>query len=705
MRYRFVLFWAFLILQITSVNAQESLSFEVIGTPTYNQDTDSVSVDLVIQGNRNLDLTDLTASDFDIGEASSNVVVDGQRRLPIAMAIIIDLSIGSDDDLIRDTLQSFFTHYYQADDDITLYILDGEDDEPRVVTVDSLEMADDVIGDLTKQDDYYSTDTAWSKALGDLRLKGVSSVRPRVALHIASFASRTADVGTVFGFVNEDIPFHVVQAHRSRQDQGELFLKLGDNGGGFYSDNMKGQFVLSDEDYKPINTLKLLFEKINDMRLVYQLSYTSQSQSLDQVRDVQLKARLNNQYTVETQFTYSRDFDPPQIEFANPADLNVNRVPFRDDNLNIVFTRNTQPITISPSYPDGVQRSIESMRLEVLESGTNSVLQSTLTSDLTPNMEGQYIVLWNLDDFTVPDTVTNLQVRVTAVDELGLTAQTERPAIVSVSNAPPLPTPTPAPTQNPLGDAGDGGDLIIAPPVQSSMTANQPTDTSINLLVFVTVVLVIVSVILLARVWRLSRDTAVTSNVSQAVDRADIVPNNLDDMHTPTEDELLAMDQQESTVLAQLVVTKGYTTEIFPQRVIEIRSKTFLIGRAEDDATNLIINVPYVSPQHCEILVEDGNQFTVRDLGSKNGTFVNDERVKEDDSLPAPLGSEISITKSITMEIWDANIHLETGRFEGDGDTDDDVAQLEEEVEFQPLPGLKYVDDDGYPIGLDYEPI
>lgn len=703
MRHRFILFWVFVIFNIALVHAQDALSLEVIGTPTYDQDTNSVTVDLVIQGSHNLDLTDLTASDFDIGEASSNVVVDGQRRLPVAMAIIVDLSVGSDDDLIRDTLKSFFNHYYQADDDITLYILDGKDDEPRVITVDSLEMADSVINDLAKQDTYYSTDTAWSKALGDLRLKGVSSVLPRVALHIASFISRPADVDTVFGFVDEDIPFHVVQAHRSRQDQGELFLKLGENGGGFYSDNMKGQFVLSDEDYNSINTLKLLFEKIDDMRLVYQLSYTSQSQSLEQVRDVQLAARLNNQVVVESQFSYSRDFDPPQIEFANPADLNVNRVPFRDDNLNIVFTRNTQPITISPSYPDGVQRNIESMRLEVLELGTNRVLQSTLTSDLTLNMDGQYIVLWNLDDFTVPDTQTNLQVRVIAVDELGLTAQTERPAIVSVSSAPPLPTPTPAPTPSPLDDAG--ANRTIAPPTQAGMTASLPTDTSMNLLIFVTVVLVIVSVILLARVWRLSRDTTVATYASQAVDRADIVPNNLDDMHTPTEEELIAMEQQESTVLAQLVITKGYTTEIFPQRVIEIRSETFLIGRAEDDATNLIINVPYVSPQHCVILVEEGNQFTVRDLGSKNGTFVNDERVKEDESMPAPLGSEISITKSITMEIWDANIQLETSRFEGDVDNDDDEAQPEKEVEFQPLPGLKYVDDDGGPIGLDYEPI
>ena len=188
--------------------------------------------------------------------------------------------------------------------------------------------------------------------------------------------------------------------------------------------------------------------------------------------------------------------------------------------------------------------------------------------------------------------------------------------------------------------------------------------------------------------------------------REEIVPDNLEDMPTPTPDELDAIDMmEEQAVLAQLVVTKGFDSAIFESRVILVTREEFLIGRSEDGDCDLVINVPYVSPRHCVIAVGKNYQYTVRDLNSKNGTFVNDERIPEDESMPAPVGSEISITKSITMEIWEPDMMLDTARFDHDGDGDDDAFDEVEEVEFQPLPGLKYAEDDRGAVGDDYEPI
>ena len=154
-----------------------------------------------------------------------------------------------------------------------------------------------------------------------------------------------------------------------------------------------------------------------------------------------------------------------------------------------------------------------------------------------------------------------------------------------------------------------------------------------------------------------------------------------------------------------MIVTRGFDSAIFETRTIDIKDREFLIGRSEDGECDLVINVPYISPQHCVIMIGDNHQYSVRDLNSKNGTYVNDERIPEDESMPAPIGSEISITKSITMEIWDADTVVDTSRFDRDGDGDDDAFDEVIEAEFQPLPGLKYVDDDGDPIGDDYEPI
>ncbi len=711
MQYRVVWLFIFLILNIMPTIAQDNLSVEVIGVPVYNQDNSTVSVDVVVMGERSLELTNLTPVNFEIGEPLSNLSVTPQRRLPIALAVIVDMSFGSDADLIRDTLRSFFINYYQADDEVTLYILDGASNIPRIVEIDSLETATGVIDGLQQQEPFYFITDAVDRALNDLIVKGNSPVRPRMALHVGSLIARPSETSASVAFARENIPYFVVQTHRLRDQQAPLFRELANNGAGIFSNNKNGTFVLAEADFQAVNTLKLLFDTIDNTRLVYQLSYTSRNQSLSEIREVPLTVRLNSQFTATTDFSYSRSFNPPQIEFANPADLIVNRVPFRDENAQITYSRNTQSVTINPIYPDGVNRNIDSMRLEVFEVGTQNILQSTLTSNLTPNIDGQYVLTWSLDDFSVPDTVTEVQVRVTAFDVLGLTAITERPATVSVASAPPLPTPTPTavPTEAPTEVVEADATPILAPPSSaqagvgtSTGVASAAANDSATLFIFAIIVLLIIIIILLVRVWRFSRDGR-TLGAGGPVDREDIVPNNLDDMPTPSPEELDMMD--EDVAIAQLIVTKGFDTSIFAERVIKITTPEFLIGRAEDDETDLVVNVPYVSPHHCVILVEEGNQFMVRDLGSKNGTFVNDERVKDDDSMPAPLGSEISITKSITMEIWDANIQLDMTRFDRDGDGDDDAMDEVEEAEFQPLPGLKYVDDDGDPIDPNYEPI
>ena len=54
----------------------------------------------------------------------------------------------------------------------------------------------------------------------------------------------------------------------------------------------------------------------------------------------------------------------------------------------------------------------------------------------------------------------------------------------------------------------------------------------------------------------------------------------------------------------------------------------FVIGRAED--CHLQLASRFVSRHHCELIVDDcDHQVRVRDLGSQNGTFVNESPVDE----------------------------------------------------------------------------
>ena len=72
----------------------------------------------------------------------------------------------------------------------------------------------------------------------------------------------------------------------------------------------------------------------------------------------------------------------------------------------------------------------------------------------------------------------------------------------------------------------------------------------------------------------------------------------------------------------QLVVASGSRSG----QAISIPGDRFVIGRADD--CNLKPRSELISRYHCEISQKDGNVF-VRDMGSKNGVFLNDEKISE----------------------------------------------------------------------------
>ena len=60
------------------------------------------------------------------------------------------------------------------------------------------------------------------------------------------------------------------------------------------------------------------------------------------------------------------------------------------------------------------------------------------------------------------------------------------------------------------------------------------------------------------------------------------------------------------------------------QDEVVVSCSPFLIGRAGD--CHLKLGCPMASRHHCELIVR-GDRVVVRDLGSRNGTFVNTDRV------------------------------------------------------------------------------
>src|SRR6187401_2334151 len=73
------------------------------------------------------------------------------------------------------------------------------------------------------------------------------------------------------------------------------------------------------------------------------------------------------------------------------------------------------------------------------------------------------------------------------------------------------------------------------------------------------------------------------------------------------------------------------------QRTVELRAKNTL-GRHPNNSIQLLDKI--VSKEHCIIELR-GDHFVLRDLGSLNGTFVNNERVRGE--APLKHGDEIAL--------------------------------------------------------------
>ena len=87
---------------------------------------------------------------------------------------------------------------------------------------------------------------------------------------------------------------------------------------------------------------------------------------------------------------------------------------------------------------------------------------------------------------------------------------------------------------------------------------------------------------------------------------------------------------------------------------IPVAGPKFFIGRSEE--CQLRPNSDLVSRHHCAILLEE-DFAAIRDFGSKNGTFVNDERVRGEQELNSgdrlrvgPLEFEVELTEAAAAE-------------------------------------------------------
>jgi hypothetical protein len=81
------------------------------------------------------------------------------------------------------------------------------------------------------------------------------------------------------------------------------------------------------------------------------------------------------------------------------------------------------------------------------------------------------------------------------------------------------------------------------------------------------------------------------------------------------------------------------------------------IGRLPDN--DVVLEDPYVSRRHCAVLVHHGNNSELHDVASKNGTYLNGQKL----SGPTPLasGDEIRMCDRSLIYVTKTDIHKGPG--------------------------------------------
>jgi len=85
------------------------------------------------------------------------------------------------------------------------------------------------------------------------------------------------------------------------------------------------------------------------------------------------------------------------------------------------------------------------------------------------------------------------------------------------------------------------------------------------------------------------------------------------------------------------VVQSGGGSGLHSGMAIPLQPET---GLGANRANDLVIHDPYVSRQHAR-LRWDGLNWWIQDLGSRNGTFVNEQRCPANQEIKVPLGARL----------------------------------------------------------------
>jgi hypothetical protein len=671
---------ALLLCAAIPLSAQDvpSATLVILGQPATEGDT--VRLNAAIQGADSWRFADLTAANFQIGEPNANLQVETERSANLTVAVLVNLSFGSDLIEMQNTLRAWFNGYFRSGDRAIFTLITAG--EPQVAVVTSASEALALIDGLTLSSGYEALATPLTTALARLQNERAENPdQPVVGLFVSSFLNQASDVQAAQSWADSGIALNVIQVHRFRDDWTDEFRQLASDARGIFVNNKDAAYIQAGPPVTAVSSLRAQYDAMDATRTVYTLRYSPRRLDLTANPDVTLSARIGAQSTLSASFQYNREFSAPEITLSGLAQAPERR-PSRQDGA-VIFDLDNLDLKADVRFPDGIERPLTSLVFEVAlqnpDGTSGETLQSILIDAPEPDAFGQYPLSWDLSAFTTPGIVQPVLLTISASDALGLTGSVQIPSQVTIAALPPLPTPTSTFTPTPTATAT----ATITPSPTATATAEpivafipgalegdpalltlvREPDTTIRWLIGVIGALLLLATLLLLRLSRANNRAkealVMAREYAASTPPPTIVADGVMASDAPSEGSIEVTAEQtgdDIKVVGRLVVVDGYSE---PEIVID--HAEFTIGRSTDAGNHLVIDEPFISPRHCTISYR-GGRFLIRDLGSKNGTFLNGERLPADRDVIAPVGSEVGITRSISTELWDPFTKVEIRR-------------------------------------------
>lgn len=696
MRYRIVLL-LILLLIVGQLSAQDEDGLDVQIEAAPIVEDEAVTVNLIVQRADSTTPGNLTLSNITISEDAEDVQLERVSGRPLALSVIVNLSNGSELPLIQNTLNAYFNAYYRPQDRVIFYIFDSQSaiSTPRVEEPEDAVAIEQIIRGLTVGSNFYNISTGLTDSLA--WLQSVTQDNPtmsRQALVISPFLNTVSEADDALIYAEAQTRLHVVQAHSTHAGSTATLRALAANGGGAFVNNRDDNFVVNGE---AVGDLKTLYDTIAENRVIYQLRYRPTGLSSDLNRNATITVTTSSNERGQIDFAYEWVSVPPMVQFVSPSTtITIPYTPPTENNIDRQGVLEI-PVIVRVTFPDGAPREIESLRVEVIDSHSTSanVVASPFRRNLPFNENGEYEVPVVLDGYALPGSFVALQIKVRLQDELGFVSNAVRDVNLTVGRPTPVPTFTPDPTvvaltANPPGaTTGNSQNSVVL------------SEDALTLLLGGVAILAIWVIYLILSLSRQRRDRGIAPPPAPVI-HAPIATEDVSPIVDSPPEELVpgpfpAPAQEEQELYGRLVVTQGLGVgEILIDR------REFVIGRSEEQGAHYVIDLPYVHKRHCMFVFNRNGRFTVRDLGSKNGTFVEGERIPPNQDVPVPFESEIDITKNIKVMLYDpeADVTLHTIM-----DSEHGIDRTTDPgLRFKPFLQVNYPDDDNE-IPQNYSPI